>query len=52
MAPTDTPVLRRSTRVSHPHDRYKFLGMKTQLDNDPSTYEEVMSDIDSDKQVA
>ncbi|KAL0445482.1 UNVERIFIED_CONTAM: polyprotein [Sesamum latifolium] len=43
------PVLRRSTRESRPPDRYGFLGLTSQLDNDPRTYGEMMSDIDSDK---
>ncbi|KAL0285857.1 UNVERIFIED_CONTAM: hypothetical protein Scaly_2806900 [Sesamum calycinum] len=43
------PVLRRSTRESRPPDRYGFLGLTSQLDNDPRTYGEAMSDIDSDK---
>ncbi|KAK4423058.1 hypothetical protein Salat_1888400 [Sesamum alatum] len=48
--PTDiVPVLRRSARVSHAPDRYGFLGLTGQLDNDPKTYGEAMSDIDSDK---
>ncbi|KAL2226652.1 UNVERIFIED_CONTAM: putative mitochondrial protein [Sesamum indicum] len=44
-----TPVLYRSTRVSQPPDRYGFLGMIGQLDNDPRTYGEVIFDIDSDR---
>ncbi|KAL0409640.1 UNVERIFIED_CONTAM: Copia protein [Sesamum radiatum] len=43
------PVLRRSTRESRVPDRYGFVGLTSQLDNDPKTYEEAMSDIDSDK---
>ncbi|KAL0383833.1 UNVERIFIED_CONTAM: Retrovirus-related Pol polyprotein from transposon TNT 1-94, partial [Sesamum latifolium] len=43
------PVLRRSTRESRIPERYGFVGFTSQLDNDPKTYEEVMSDIDSDK---
>ncbi|KAL0289143.1 UNVERIFIED_CONTAM: Retrovirus-related Pol polyprotein from transposon TNT 1-94 [Sesamum radiatum] len=43
------PVLRRSTRESRVPDRYGFLGLTSQLDNDPKTYGEAMSDIDSDK---
>ncbi|KAL0433624.1 UNVERIFIED_CONTAM: hypothetical protein Slati_2696700 [Sesamum latifolium] len=42
-------VLRRSAKVSQPPDRYGFLGLTSQLDNDPRTYGEAMSDIDSDK---
>ncbi|KAL0411162.1 UNVERIFIED_CONTAM: hypothetical protein Slati_3705900 [Sesamum latifolium] len=48
--PTDSvPILRRSTRESRPPERYGFLGLTSQLDNDPRTYGEAMSDIDSDK---
>ncbi|KAL0453748.1 UNVERIFIED_CONTAM: hypothetical protein Slati_1352900 [Sesamum latifolium] len=48
--PTDgVPGLRRSTRESRPPKRYRFVGLTSQLDNDPRTYGEVMSDIDSDK---
>ncbi|KAL0400329.1 UNVERIFIED_CONTAM: Retrovirus-related Pol polyprotein from transposon TNT 1-94 [Sesamum radiatum] len=43
------PVLCRSTRESRVPERYGFVGLTSQLDNDPKTYEEVMSDIDSDK---
>ncbi|KAL0420261.1 UNVERIFIED_CONTAM: Retrovirus-related Pol polyprotein from transposon RE2 [Sesamum latifolium] len=43
------PVLRRSTRESRVPDRYGFVGLISQLDNDPKTYGESMSDIDSDK---
>ncbi|KAL0400285.1 UNVERIFIED_CONTAM: hypothetical protein Sradi_2371800 [Sesamum radiatum] len=42
----DIPILRRSTRVSQQPERYGFLGLTGQLDNDPKTYEEAMSDID------
>ncbi|KAL0405902.1 UNVERIFIED_CONTAM: hypothetical protein Slati_3904100 [Sesamum latifolium] len=42
-------VLRRSTRESRVPERYGFVGLTSQLDNDPKTYGEVMSDIDSDK---
>ncbi|KAL0409781.1 UNVERIFIED_CONTAM: Retrovirus-related Pol polyprotein from transposon RE2 [Sesamum radiatum] len=45
----DIPILRRSTRVSHQPERYGFLGLTGQLDNDPKTYGEAMSDIDSEK---
>ncbi|KAL0284257.1 UNVERIFIED_CONTAM: Retrovirus-related Pol polyprotein from transposon RE2 [Sesamum radiatum] len=45
----DIPVLRRSTRVSQQPERYGFLGLTGQLDNDPKTYGEVMSDINSKK---
>ncbi|KAL0303390.1 UNVERIFIED_CONTAM: Retrovirus-related Pol polyprotein from transposon TNT 1-94 [Sesamum radiatum] len=43
------PVLRRSTRESRVPERYGFVGMTSQLDNDPKTYRKVMSDIDSNK---
>ncbi|KAL0408435.1 UNVERIFIED_CONTAM: Retrovirus-related Pol polyprotein from transposon RE2, partial [Sesamum radiatum] len=43
------PVLRRSTRESRVPDRYGFVGLTNQLDNDPKTYGEAMSDINSDK---
>ncbi|KAL0404233.1 UNVERIFIED_CONTAM: Retrovirus-related Pol polyprotein from transposon TNT 1-94 [Sesamum radiatum] len=43
------PVLRRSTRESQVPDRYGFIGLTSQLDNDPMTYGEAMSDIDSEK---
>ncbi|KAL0427424.1 UNVERIFIED_CONTAM: hypothetical protein Slati_2917200 [Sesamum latifolium] len=43
------PVLRRSTRESRVPERYRFVGLTSQLDNDPKTYGEAMSDIDSDK---
>ncbi|KAL0416498.1 UNVERIFIED_CONTAM: Retrovirus-related Pol polyprotein from transposon TNT 1-94 [Sesamum latifolium] len=47
--PSDgVPVLRASTRKSRPPERYRFVGLTSQLDNDPKTYGEVMSDIDSD----
>ncbi|KAL0448724.1 UNVERIFIED_CONTAM: hypothetical protein Slati_1428800 [Sesamum latifolium] len=39
-------VLRRSTRQSRPPVKYGFLGLTSQLDNDPMTYGEAMSDID------
>ncbi|KAL0402113.1 UNVERIFIED_CONTAM: hypothetical protein Slati_4241200 [Sesamum latifolium] len=42
-------VLRRSTRESRVPERYGFIGLTSQLDNDPKTYGEAMSDIDSDK---
>ncbi|KAL2251781.1 UNVERIFIED_CONTAM: Copia protein [Sesamum indicum] len=41
--------LNLSTRVSQPPDRYGFLWMTGQLDNDPRTCEEAISDIVSDK---
>ncbi|KAL0308939.1 UNVERIFIED_CONTAM: Retrovirus-related Pol polyprotein from transposon TNT 1-94 [Sesamum radiatum] len=43
------PALRRSIRESRPLVRYRFMGLTSQLDNDPKTYEEAMSDIDSNK---
>ncbi|KAL0386389.1 UNVERIFIED_CONTAM: hypothetical protein Slati_4558900 [Sesamum latifolium] len=43
------PILRRSTRESRVPERYGFVGLTSQLDNDPRTYGEAMSDIDSDK---
>ncbi|KAL0292901.1 UNVERIFIED_CONTAM: hypothetical protein Sradi_6966900 [Sesamum radiatum] len=50
MVHTDSvPVLHRSTRESRVPDRYGFVGLTSQLDNDPKTYGEAMSDIDSDK---
>ncbi|KAL0439742.1 UNVERIFIED_CONTAM: Retrovirus-related Pol polyprotein from transposon TNT 1-94 [Sesamum latifolium] len=45
----DIPVLRRSSRVSQQPERYGFLGLTGQLDNDTKTYGEAMSDIDSEK---
>ncbi|KAL0394470.1 UNVERIFIED_CONTAM: hypothetical protein Slati_4413200 [Sesamum latifolium] len=43
------PILRRSTRESRVPERYGFMGLTSQLDKDPKTYGEAMSDIDSDK---
>ncbi|KAL0386042.1 UNVERIFIED_CONTAM: hypothetical protein Sradi_2998500 [Sesamum radiatum] len=43
------PLLRRSTRESRVPERYGFMGLTSQLDNDPKTYGEAMSDIDSEK---
>ncbi|KAL0445878.1 UNVERIFIED_CONTAM: hypothetical protein Slati_1715700 [Sesamum latifolium] len=43
------PVLRRSTRESGVPERYGFIGLTSQLDNDPKMYGEAMSDIDSNK---
>ncbi|KAL0448531.1 UNVERIFIED_CONTAM: Retrovirus-related Pol polyprotein from transposon RE2 [Sesamum latifolium] len=37
------PVLRRSTRESRVPERYEFMGLTSQLDNDPKTYGEAMS---------
>ncbi|KAL0457693.1 UNVERIFIED_CONTAM: Retrovirus-related Pol polyprotein from transposon RE2 [Sesamum latifolium] len=45
----NVPVLRRSTRESRVPERYGFMGLTSQLDNDPKTYREIMLDIDSDK---
>ncbi|KAL0394487.1 UNVERIFIED_CONTAM: hypothetical protein Slati_4414900, partial [Sesamum latifolium] len=42
-------VLRRSTGESRVPERYGFVGLTSQLDNDPKTYGEAISDIDSDK---
>ncbi|KAL0295503.1 UNVERIFIED_CONTAM: hypothetical protein Sangu_3196400, partial [Sesamum angustifolium] len=39
----------RSTRESRPPERYGFVGLTSQLDNDLRIYGEVMSDIDSNK---
>ncbi|KAL0294341.1 UNVERIFIED_CONTAM: hypothetical protein Sradi_6892000 [Sesamum radiatum] len=47
IASTDNAlVLRRSARVPQPVERYGFLGVTGQLDNDLKTYGEVMSEID------
>ncbi|KAL0428210.1 UNVERIFIED_CONTAM: hypothetical protein Slati_2995800 [Sesamum latifolium] len=43
------PVLRRSTRESQVPERYGFVWLTNQLDNNPKTYGEAMSDIDLDK---
>ncbi|KAL0313397.1 UNVERIFIED_CONTAM: Retrovirus-related Pol polyprotein from transposon RE2 [Sesamum radiatum] len=43
------PVLHRSTIESRVLERYGFVGLTSQLGNDPKTYGEAMSDIDSDK---
>ncbi|KAL0284899.1 UNVERIFIED_CONTAM: Retrovirus-related Pol polyprotein from transposon RE2 [Sesamum radiatum] len=43
------PALRRSTRESRVPHKYGFVGLTNQLDNDPKTYGEAMSDIDLDK---
>ncbi|KAL0288690.1 UNVERIFIED_CONTAM: Retrovirus-related Pol polyprotein from transposon RE2 [Sesamum radiatum] len=43
------PILRRSTRESRVPERYRFVGLTSQLDNDPKAYGEAMSDINSDK---
>ncbi|KAL0455652.1 UNVERIFIED_CONTAM: Retrovirus-related Pol polyprotein from transposon TNT 1-94 [Sesamum latifolium] len=43
------PVLRRSTRESRVREMYGFMGLTSQLDNDPKTYGEAMSDINSEK---
>ncbi|KAL0336678.1 UNVERIFIED_CONTAM: hypothetical protein Sradi_4879700 [Sesamum radiatum] len=45
----NVPILRMSARVPQPPRRYSFLGMTGQLDHDPKTYGEAMSDIDSGK---
>ncbi|KAL0416397.1 UNVERIFIED_CONTAM: hypothetical protein Slati_3471600 [Sesamum latifolium] len=50
MVPIDiVPVHCWSTRESRLPERYGFLGLTSQLDNDPRTYGEAMSKIDSDK---
>ncbi|KAL0402017.1 UNVERIFIED_CONTAM: hypothetical protein Slati_4231600 [Sesamum latifolium] len=43
------PVLCRLTRESRIPERYGFVGLTSQLDNDPKTYGEAMSNINSDK---
>ncbi|KAL0307532.1 UNVERIFIED_CONTAM: hypothetical protein Scaly_2980700 [Sesamum calycinum] len=43
---TSTNDHSRSARVPQPPERYDFLGVTGQLDNDPKTYGEAMSDID------
>ncbi|KAL0294009.1 UNVERIFIED_CONTAM: hypothetical protein Sradi_6908800 [Sesamum radiatum] len=43
------PVLRMSTRGSRALERYRFVGLTSQLDNDPKTYGEAMLDIDLEK---
>ncbi|KAL0361591.1 UNVERIFIED_CONTAM: hypothetical protein Sradi_3843600 [Sesamum radiatum] len=43
------PILRRSTRESRVPERYGFIVLTSQLDNDAKTYGEAMSDINSDK---
>ncbi|KAL0328118.1 UNVERIFIED_CONTAM: hypothetical protein Scaly_2244400 [Sesamum calycinum] len=45
----NVPILCRSARVPQPPLRYAFLGVMGQLDNDPKTYGEAMSNIDSGK---
>ncbi|KAL0325295.1 UNVERIFIED_CONTAM: hypothetical protein Sradi_5098800 [Sesamum radiatum] len=42
-------ILRRSARVPQAPERYGFLVVTSQLDNDPKTYGEARSDIDSGK---
>ncbi|KAK4386090.1 Copia protein [Sesamum angolense] len=44
-----TPLSKRSARVPQPPERYGFLGVIDQLDNDLKTYGEAMLDIDSGK---
>ena len=51
-----TPTLRRSSRVSHPLERYDLLHDMQKLhihkeinDDDPKTYEKALSDKDSSK---
>ncbi|KAL0373974.1 UNVERIFIED_CONTAM: hypothetical protein Sradi_3313100 [Sesamum radiatum] len=43
------PVLNRLTRESRVPEKYEFVGLTSQLDNDPKTYGEAISDIDTDK---
>ncbi|KAL0305171.1 UNVERIFIED_CONTAM: hypothetical protein Sangu_3047700 [Sesamum angustifolium] len=45
----NVPIIRWSARVPQPLERYGFLGVTGQLGNDPKTYGEAMSDIDSGK---
>ncbi|KAK4383116.1 hypothetical protein Sango_2807900 [Sesamum angolense] len=45
----NVPILHRSAIVPQPPERYGFLGVTGQLDNDPKTYREAMSDIDLGK---
>ncbi|KAL0293565.1 UNVERIFIED_CONTAM: Retrovirus-related Pol polyprotein from transposon RE2 [Sesamum calycinum] len=45
----NVPILRRLAKVPQPPKRYGFLGVIGQLENDPKTYGEAMSDIDSGK---
>ncbi|KAL0318241.1 UNVERIFIED_CONTAM: hypothetical protein Scaly_2851900 [Sesamum calycinum] len=45
----NVPILRRSARVPQAPERYGFLGVTDQLVNDPKTYGEAISDIDSGK---
>ncbi|KAL0298211.1 UNVERIFIED_CONTAM: Retrovirus-related Pol polyprotein from transposon RE2 [Sesamum angustifolium] len=45
----NVPILHRSAIVPQPPERYRFLGVTGQLDNDPKTYGEAMSDIESGK---
>ncbi|KAK4397441.1 hypothetical protein Sango_1580700 [Sesamum angolense] len=50
MVPTDgIPVHRRSARVPQLPDRYGFLDLTGQLNNNPRTYTEVRLDINLDK---
>ncbi|KAL0295873.1 UNVERIFIED_CONTAM: hypothetical protein Scaly_3084600 [Sesamum calycinum] len=39
----NVPILRRSARVPQPLERYGFLSVTGQLDNNPKTYREAMS---------
>ncbi|KAK4380939.1 hypothetical protein Sango_3016700 [Sesamum angolense] len=45
----NVPILRRSVGMPEPPESYGFLGVTGQLDNDPKTYGEVMSDINLGK---
>ncbi|KAL0374017.1 UNVERIFIED_CONTAM: Copia protein [Sesamum radiatum] len=50
IVPTDSVlVLFKTAKVTKPLERYGFVGLTSQLNNDPKTYGETMLDIDSDK---
>ncbi|KAL0373156.1 UNVERIFIED_CONTAM: Copia protein [Sesamum calycinum] len=42
-------VFHRSTKESRPLERYRCVGLTSQLDNHPKTYKKAMLDINSDK---
>ncbi|KAL0437710.1 UNVERIFIED_CONTAM: Retrovirus-related Pol polyprotein from transposon TNT 1-94 [Sesamum radiatum] len=46
---TNSVLVLRSTRESRVPERYGFVGLTSQLDNDPKMYGEAMSNIDTDK---
>ncbi|KAL0375641.1 UNVERIFIED_CONTAM: Retrovirus-related Pol polyprotein from transposon RE2 [Sesamum calycinum] len=48
----DISVLCRSTRVLQQPERYGFIGLTSQLDNDLKIYREAMLDIDLGKEIA